>query len=344
MGRGVRVNESPVLEPSPVRLWPPWEIVEVIDDELDVDGCRLRRAAFSARGPGGVEATGSAADTSASPRERAGFELVERASILDAMGAGRLSWELRTASGRLAGAASGDTLFAPGDENEGWRFARSNGVALGHGWADGCERAVLELAERDRLLRSWRGEVLPRRVAIPRGWTPRPRSYDFTAHAFASEGLWSAGIEVSAVIGWPRVTGAPLLRGFGAARSSSEALERAFRETLQGLSFLWGEEIPAAPPAPSASPLFHLDWYLRPDAHQVLRAWLSGEHARSFTRSCRAAPASPVVFLDVTSPAAPEGLTVVKAICDDALPLTFGRGPAALWGHLPAAASVHPFP
>ncbi|XYH92914.1 YcaO-like family protein [Sorangium sp. So ce1128] len=338
------MSETPFIDLSAARIWPPWEIVEAIEDELDVDGCRLRRAGFSAREPGGMEVTGSAAEVGGAPRDRAGFELLERASLIDAIRSDRRAWELCTASGSLVGTASGEALFPVGEENERWRFARSNGVAAGRGWVDACERAALELAERDRLLRSWRGEIRPRQVEIPCGWPARPRSYDFTAHAFASEGLWSDGIEVRAVIGWPRTADAPLLRGFGAARSSSEALERALRETLQGLAFLWGEEIPSAPPAPSASPLFHLDWYLLPDTHEVLRRWLAGGHARLLARPSQAVTCSPIAFVNVTSPAAPEGLSVVKAICGDAIPLRFGRGPAALWDHLPSDASVHPIP
>src|SRR5690606_19625166 len=127
------------------------------------------------------------------------------------------------------------------------RPARSNGVALHRSWEEACLRARLELIERDRVLRSWYGELAPSPAPVPTSlarfatdeWCacriPEPRDGD---------------VEVAAIIGFPREPGGSLARGFAARASLDEALEAAALEALQGLAFLWEEPLPEAAPEP----------------------------------------------------------------------------------------------
>lgn len=56
-------------------------------------------------------------------------------------------------------------VFPPDTEPSLRRLAFSNGVALHQTWQDACQSALGELVERDAVLRSFQGELVPERVA-----------------------------------------------------------------------------------------------------------------------------------------------------------------------------------
>jgi hypothetical protein len=321
-------------------LPPDWSVTEVIDETIVIDGLELRRAGISAESREGAVVTGSAADVEEA-LQRAEFELLERASLLDAS-IDQRSRVVRRIDGSAIGFVAHDDLFLTSDEPERWQPSRSNGVAIGSDWASACRSAMLELVERDRLLRSWCGEGVPARVGFEHTSLSRVSSYDWQTFRFPMEGAWSDPFEVAMVVGFPRRAGTPLVRGSAAADSLEVAIARAARECLQGLAFLWGEEVPIEPPLPSPTPLFHLERYLWRGAQAQLRGWLAGSQTRMEGSRLRDDAEASLQWVDLTPPALRGRFCVAQARCAAAVPLFFGEGPAWWRKALPPSMWVHP--
>ncbi len=189
--------------------------------------------------------------------------------------------------------------------------------------------------ERDRLLRSWFGELTPERVALPESALPTALSNAYVFEAFS---FGAPDREVMGVFGFPTKNG-PMAYGFSAAADAGEALERAAAECVQRIGFLWGEPLPEREPEPLLGPSFHQEFFLFPPSRRRLVAWLRGEHRGRCT--LRSSQLEPAQFVDLT-PAAFEGLFVAKAIPRGELQLTFGVGHPGVTGALPRELSVHP--
>jgi YcaO cyclodehydratase, ATP-ad Mg2+-binding len=319
-----------------------WAPPSLVEDAYVADGLELHRAGLASTGPSGEEMVGSAADVSRSPLDRAYFELLERVTVVEAIERAPSHCETRTVEGPPLGRRPFAEIFPESHDPARWRYARSSGVAIHVDWRSASLRAFWELCERDRVLRSWYGEIAPRRVPGAMDDSPLAvaESYEWLACEFPASDAsrFSRGVEVSGVFGLPRVA-APFVFGYGARPSWREALAAATREATQLLAFLWGEELPKAEPALSPTPLYHLETYQRPERLGTVRRWLEGAHAR------RAWPGRPtpgdaeLCFADLT-PGWLRGLSVSKAVCASALPLVFGEDP--LGAHLPEEMRVHP--
>ncbi len=297
-----------------------WSPGDHVEDVVEADGLVLHRAGISARSTAG-EALGSAADWRTSPVTRATFELLERIAILEAR----------------------DSV-PPSNDPQRWAYSRSNGVALHVDWASACRGAERELAERDRVLRAWLGEIDPTRVPFDIGATPlaRTSSYEWLAFAFPADAwTFAPDVHVAGLFGFPRVDGAPLVAGYGARESPSEALEAALSESLQALAFLWGEPIPDRLPDPGPTPMAHLETFQYPGMHAVLREWLGGAHRRfGRERASERRARGAVRFIDLTPRWLAGRMHVARAVCDSAIPLAFGESPA--FSHLPREMRLHP--
>ncbi len=182
------------------------------------------------------------------------------------------------------------------------------------------QAARLELVERDHVLRAWAGELDVVRVATPSALI------EVDSHEWhVGEVEEAADAVVVVALGFPRDLARPISRGFAARAHREEARQAAAREALQGLAFLWDEEIPTAPPAPAPTPMFHLDYYLYPPHHEVLRAWMartwsSRGHRKKETRS----KAVTFDYVDWTPPEWTNDLCVVRAASRQLTPLVFG--------------------
>ncbi len=316
---------STSTSPLPLPLPDGWSPLEVVSDTVVAAGLTLRRAGLASRGPDGTEITGSAAERFDDPAARAGFELMERIATVGALGRDTSSWSATTVAGDAAGDIASAELFPAGQAAAPWRFARSNGA---------------ELAERDRILRSWYGDISPVRADAPAG-VRGAEGYVWRAAVFPDTGdLWSADLAVAAVIGFPTATGSPLALGYGANPDAGAALDRAGREALQSLAFLWGEPIPDQPPAALPSAGGHLEHWLYPRHHEWLLGWLDGAHARFRGRRTRRDGSAATRYVDLTPAWFGPGLRVAKAVCPRAEPLAFGLAPFA--EHLPPDLRIHP--
>ena len=147
-------------------------------------------------------------------------------------------------------------------------------------------RAMPRLAERDRLLRAWRGDIVPEEIELADAPLESSPRYEWRAYAFVAEkGSFAHELAVAGVFGFPKRRSDPLALGF-AARSIDEARAAATREALQQLAFLWGSPIPDAPsPGQDTNGVgFHLDTYQAAANRPRLRSWLDGAHRVYATR------------------------------------------------------------
>jgi hypothetical protein len=323
-------------------LPPSWATAEEYFENVRVPSVILNVAGYSTRSPSGETVVGAAAETTLDPRVRAYLELVERVSTVCAIESPQTRITLGSDGSPAAMIAHAD-LFPESDEPA-WRHARSNGIAAHWQRRDACRRAMLELIERDRVLRSWFGQIIPLPVAAPQHLTEAfADSYDLQARLLPQPlGDALAKVVVAVVVGFPRASELPLLRGFGAATTANEALEIAGRECLQQLGFLWGESLPGSDPEATPTAEYHQEAYLLPERHPRLRAWLDGAHGM-YSETLPATRAEWIVrFVELTPPSLRGRVHVMKAVSPAALPLTFGRGHPWCLDGLPPAVEVHP--
>lgn len=326
----------------PQRLPDGWSEPEVVADVIVADGLALARSGVAAKSPRGEEVTGSAADATGEPAARSYYELLERVAILEAMGSTDTMLPVRDAAGAAIASIDRPSAFPESDDPSTWRYARSNGIALHADWTTAALRAKCELVERDRVLRSWLGEILPERVELSTEDAPlaATRSYQWEAYAFrpCPHGDLDPEIAVVGVFGFPSADDVPLVVGYAGRPNHVDACNSAMREALQQLAFLWGEPIPTEAPQMGPTALHHLEYWQYRGHHRVLRRWLSGAHARH-ARPRSDVGSSTVRYVDLT-PAWMTEHRVVKAVCPEGTPLAFGLSPVT--AHLPEELRVHP--
>lgn len=296
------------------------------------------------------QVTGSAAGDHADiTATRAYFELLERASVVEAQ---RLGEPLevcdlqRLSTRRLEPKALIGEDLAPTQ-----RRSYSNGVACAQDWASACQSAWHELIERDALLRSWYGQL---RFQPCEGAEPWLGPFELAGAYYRAQSYWLAhcGAVVAFVVAWPLeqpqlpapATGVPLVYGSAARGTLTEAQQAASRECAQRLGFLWGEPLPQEVPELAADPAYHQECFLVAGAASRLRAWLQGEHA-NFGVDVDSPPTQASIaqahFVDLTPASARERYVVVKAEHGALLPLVFGKGHPHC-RDLPQALEVHP--
>jgi hypothetical protein len=299
-----------------------WALQDPFFESVEVGATVIHTVGLLAESDGAGDVSGSAGEVGNYPVARAVFELLERISVLECRANPTRELALITEEGRPAGSVRATDLFPAPPAGGQWRYAISNGVALGHSFEDACCRARAELVERDRLLRSWFGGLPPVRVE-PAATPPLPPEfYRFETYSLSPEDD-ETPLEVAAVFGFPQREKVPLVFGTAAARTLPAAIEGAERECIQRLGFLWGEELPAVLPSPDPSPAFHQEFYLCPASHARLRAWLDGEHQQTPRLSRGRRKATPR-FANLTPEHLRSRLWVVKALADDELELAFG--------------------
>jgi hypothetical protein len=330
-----------------------WSIPELFHQRFSIDRFHMECVGLVSSHANGMALTGSAAsrETEKPPVTRAYFELVERTSVIEAELRDIDRFRQQTIAGEFHGWLEKFSLFPATEDPARWRFAKSNGVAAQLSWEMACRSAALELMERDRILRSWFGEIRPEKItaADPHGG-PSPLLhpdlnpyYDFENYRIGPpvkvEGLGE--VTVVAVFGFPRRANVPRVAGFAARPSPGEAVFSATAECLQILSFLWGEAIPEVLPLLSPSPDYHQEVFLLPEGISRIRRWLSGEH-QGYATSPPPSQSFQIHFSDITPPQLVSRLFVVKAHCPTLLPLTFGSCRKFAPPGFPEELLVHP--
>lgn len=148
---------------------------------------------------------------------------------------------------------------------------------------------------------------------------------------------------MAGVFGFPCGFGNPVVYGFGAHSQRDRSIEKATRECVQRLGFLWGETLPQSEPQFMANAEYHQDFYLQPRMQLRLRAWLSGEHV---TMRCKIRIAAQGClgrwYVDLTPVGLKQRIFVAKALPTTELELTFGHGHPDVEPPLPEQLRVHP--
>jgi hypothetical protein len=329
------------------RLPEGWSRPSRLEDVVVIAGVKIHRSGVAATAPSGEEVVGAAADRIASARDRAWFELAERVCVLEAMRGARRPRRLLTADGKASGQISHAEAFPASRAPQKWVYARSNGVAIHRDWESACRRALWELAERDRVLRSWRGEIVPVPIRLKSSSACAEKTHEWLAYSFpAPKGSFAANVHVVGVFAFPRTRSGPFAIGFAARPVEENALSAALGEATQQLAFLWGEPPPNRARRLPPSAALHLDTYQVHARHDRMRGWLDGAHVRFRPPSSEPTmPAKRVKatrFIDLTTPWLAEKGRVAKAVCGAALPLMFGESPAVR--HLPPTLRLHPIP
>jgi hypothetical protein len=298
---------------------------DVFMQRVIVGKLELFMVGLIADAPAAASVTGSAADSQGFPVDRAFFELVERLSIFLARSrAGEL--QVRDSQSASKGKRPVTRVFPADATPNAIRTSLSNGVALHESWPKACAAALCELVERDRVLRSFRGEFAPRPVAATDRKLTRALSSQYEIAAYEFGPRRKTQHTAAGLFLFPRKLTDPLAFGFAAALNAEAALARATAEALQRLAFLWGEEIPTSAPMPAPSPDYHQEHYLFPPHQQLLRAWLAGHwpKRRPRARASTAFDGEHASFVDLTPRELQHALSVAKAASPRARVLRFG--------------------
>jgi len=311
---------------------PHWGRPEVFSDVAEIEGVRFYLDGLAASADADKTATGSAASVVGHELRRAYFELVERTCLLDAIDAPEPELELLDAAGNALGSCDRRVAFPVSPAGSSWAYARSNGVAAGADWAAACAAAQAEACERHYVLSAWYGFSVPEPLLLERGIERQLSAvYDFEAVRFPAprdDGI-EPSLHVIGCFGFPKRSEAPFLAGFGAAPELHAAEQRALRETLQRLGFLWGEAIPEQEPEFGRTADYHQELYLWPPMQARVHAWLAGAHAGRlgpFPAAARASSERGVGFVDITPEHLSSRLRVAKMVTGVGLTLTFGLG------------------
>jgi hypothetical protein len=318
-----------------------WSPPDPFNETVVIARSSISLSGFSTSSPQGEQVTGSAGGEASLTRGY--FELLERVSIFSALRSSHADFPLRDRSGREIGAATRAQVFPESPRPDRWRHSLSNGVALHVSWAEACDRALAELVERDRVLRSWYGESTPHPFALAPDLVPEGlrELATWSAYEIPFDRGIEAPLSVAAVVGLPRDEATPLTYGFAARATAREAMEAALREALQRFGFLFGEEIPGAIPALTPSADFHQEFYLYPPSRPLFQRWLDGAGSPAAPEDRSLARGTEVYFVDLTPKHLRGNVFVAKALCDAAEPLVFGE-PAPHREHAAPERRVHP--
>lgn len=299
--------------------------IETFEDTLSIDLPALHLAGIAARRSGDRLITGSAVDRSAeSARVRAYFELMERLAIFTAEDRGaEHDFVILDRQGRPNGRTTKLPRFDDSDPT--WKWSRSNGIAAHTDLASAIRAAEHEVFERDQILRSWFGEIAPRRLNASleiESWA----SYRFEAFAFSSP---NAPIQIVGAFGFPGSLTQPVVFGFGASEDLITSINKAQKESLQRMAFLWDEPLPENDPPLAGTPDFHMDWFRRPNQRYRLERWLAGDID---SRRMRDLPTTPSLFagegfIDLSPPHLEGKVFVVQACIPEKKRLFFGIDP-----------------
>ncbi|MEO5969906.1 MAG: YcaO-like family protein [Bdellovibrionia bacterium] len=294
----------------------PKEFREVVE----IDSLKLELVGLTYTHNSNVEITASAAGFDPTIYTRAYFELIERTSLFKAEQE-RSSFFLENGGRTEKVEISREEVFPESNESTHWRYAKSNGVAAHLNWNKACHAAALELKERHALLTSWYGNLPPQLLGTPSEFAGSPLTNIYDIRHY-----WFKGSRpVVGVFGFPKKKDHPLFFGFGAHETLEGATQHAVQETYQRLGFTWGEEVLSEVPEAAPTPLYHLNYYLCPEKVGLIQRWLVGNLPDRKISRLKSQPTREIRFVDLT----PEGLVgkcaVVKAICDDYMPLSFGN-------------------
>lgn len=325
-----------------------WTVTETFRNQVTIERLNIILDGISATHATYGDVVGSAAYLQMQPTNESWFELLERITIVEAIGSGLERFRLRDPKSGQAKGFLARTLIFPETHMEAkglYQFAKSNGVALDMTWERACQKAAFELLESHLVLNSWLGVTRPVDVPAPSApsVTKLSRIYDVRWISFGQQNAdcFASPVHACGVFLFPKDNQMhPLAFGLGAELRLEEALLKAEREAIQRLGSLWGKEIPRQVSELTPSPLCHQEYYLCPENHPVILDWLDG----LFAKSAEALPPSEtatLAFADL-SMGQPRQFQVAKAYSNAVIPLIFGTWPERGFSRLDRRRQLHP--
>jgi hypothetical protein len=321
--------------------WDPeqWALPELYFEEVSMGDASISVAGLSSHLSGYGEVSASAVDLTGLSMRRAFFELIERLISIS----WETQWKFQHKTVRLVQenpfnekTVSTELIFPSSDTPNRWRYSITNGVAAHTLEKKATLSAGRELVERDRLLRSWYGEILPIGLEVPVDSRIAflSKSYEIEAYYFGENVIGIFGYPVEADV-------MPFIMGFGCGNDHLESVDKAIAEMIQRFVFLRTEKIPNREPEFTPTVAYHLDYFLYPPHVGLVRKWLSGE---TFSKKRTELSDLPVadslkkqIFADLTPASMTGKISVVKAVSKARLPLIFGH---PSWSKV--TQSVHP--
>jgi len=303
-------------------LSPKWSLPEIFAESSTLLGQESEAIGLTVESATGPTAFSSAAGVRGPcVLSRAYFELIERTSILEAWESSRQSYRLIRCGDQAPGFLTRSQVFPDGDKDAPWAYSRSNGVAIHSDLNQAKRAALLEILERDAVLRSWYSNRSPTPVTASEVGVQDLdpcHGVEIRVVRFPQE------IPVLGVFGFPKTENLPVFFGFAAGSDLKDTFQHAWNEALQRLIFTSEGPFPNALPDCQATPDYHLDYYLHPPSSGLIQEWLDRPASSSVagqTDLC----SKQVQYVDLTPPHLEGRLWVLKGISDIHAPLAFGK-------------------
>lgn len=303
-----------------------WSAIELFTETVNIGATHLNLAGVMATSESGLSIAGSAVESRNSPIPRAYYELVERSAVAEFRKRAEISPNQEIIAFNTGRSCTFANLFPNTDDQTQSKCSLSNGVALGRERSLVCQLALRELIERHLILLSWYENISPEVKPIGEIFAEFDGPYNMAAANFGSIECKNENtcLHVAGVFGMPTSSKAPLIMGMGCDVSWGKALKKAESECMQRLGFLWGEDIPTKEPEFSPTPEYHQDYYLFPKNHRVIEKWLNDGKPITESNLMNSTLITPVDFFDITPESIKGNAFVIKAVCEETLPLMFG--------------------
>ena len=326
-----------------------WKMEKPFIEKLSLGKIESYMVGLQATHPMLGDVTASAVAQDQPPEEKAWFELMERIGIVRAMASDAVDLKVKPFSGDEISYLSKSIVFPSliQPETTDFQHSKSNGIALHNTWENACRHAAYEAIERHFVLSTWLGTRRPRilKKAEPK-FESLSGMYEVCQVEFGStqvpsirERVYSCGVFLL-----PRMFSSkkkvPFVFGCGGHGSLKEALDKAEREALQRLSFLWGEDIPMEEPSFSPDPLYHQELYLWPKKHQMIKDWIQGRYFEEDTSIDDGE--IDLAFVDLSEYSLNDEHFIAKAFSEKIIPLVFGKPEIGPFKGLDTARKVHP--
>ena len=282
---------------------PEHEVTYCDVEENEILGLKFKNAGVAVTLHDGLEVFGSSSSQAGSPLIFAAYELLERYVVLTQ------STDNKT------------------HESDKFKYSVSNGVALHDTFVKAKDNAYFEMYERNEILKSWYYNTPIKRLPnslLGEMSTEMVNLYEF----FVADFTDGHGAPVIGVFALPNMKEMNFICGFGSGQTIEEAVQKAKKEFVTRLGFLWGE-LPGDEIKIVNSPGFHQDFYMRHENLNNIREWLFGQKYPKKKSSSH--QMKDVYYVNITPSGWESHFSVVRARSVDAIPLFFGYPPKQIF-------------
>lgn len=276
---------------------PRHEITYCEEEEQTILGLKFKNAGVAVKLESGLEFFGASSSQTGSVLVYAAYECLERFTILT--------------QERI-----------PSFESNSFRYALSNGVALHQTFEKASKNAYLELLERNEILKSWYYNTPIKHLSSDsvNFGEEINQKYEILVVDFSN----TPQAHVIGIFALPKSEEVNLIYGFGCAVNLSEAINKAQKEFITRLGFLW-DQAPDEEYSNKNSSSYHQEFYLRKENLPYIKEWLyEGEVPK---KEIDGLQLKGVDYVNITGKTLDNLYFVIKATSSDSIPLFFGLPP-----------------